>query len=47
MERVREKLGDRKSALVVFDNFKGQITPAVNAALDTCDIHVVLLRHIC
>ena len=43
VERVREELGERKSALVVIDNFKGQVTPAVNAALDECDIHVVLL----
>ena len=43
VERVWEELGDRKSALVVIDNFKGQITPAVNAALDECDIHVFLL----
>ena len=43
VDRVREELGDRKSALVVINNFKGQITPAVNAALDDCDIHVVLL----
>ena len=43
VDRVREELGDRKSAFVVIDNFKGRITPAVNAALDDCDIHVVLL----
>ena len=43
VEIVREELDERKSALVVIDNFKGQVTPAVNAAFDECDIHVVLL----
>ena len=41
--RVREILGDHKSALVVMDNFTGQITDSVNTLLDANDIHVCLL----
>lgn len=40
---TRDLLNDDKSALVIIDNFKGQITPAVNALLDSHNIHVCLL----
>ena len=43
VEQVRYRLGDDKPALVVMDNFKGQITESVTSLLDTHDIHVCLL----
>ena len=43
VEKVRKELRDCKPALVNIDKFEGQITPAVNAAFDKYDIHVVLL----
>ena len=37
---VREKVGDDKAALVIIDNFKGQVTESVTSLLDA---HVCLL----
>ena len=36
-------MGEDKSALVIMDNFKGQITPCVNGILEENSIHVCLL----
>ena len=43
VESILCLLGDRKPALIVIDNFKGQVTPSVNACLEEHDIHVCLL----
>ena len=43
VEKQRDNLGEDKSALVIMDNFKGQITPCVNAILEENSIHVYLL----
>ena len=43
VERQRELLEEDKPALVVIDNFKGQVTSAVNTLLDENNIHVCLL----
>ena len=42
VERRCDQL-EEKPAVVIMDNFKGQITPAVNDILDENDIHVCLL----
>ena len=42
VERRHDQL-EEKPAVVIMDNFKGQITPAVNDLLDENDIHVCLL----
>ena len=42
VEQVRARIGNEK-ALVVMDNFKGQITESINSLLDMHDIHVCLL----
>lgn len=38
----RDDVGD-KSALVIMDNFKGQVTSGVNQLLEAHNIHVCLL----
>lgn len=43
VEQVRASLREDKAALVIMDNFKGQITEDVNSLLDTNNIHVCLL----
>ena len=44
MERIRQDFEDKETpAVVIMDNFKGQITPSVNQLLDANDIHVCLL----
>ena len=43
VDRQRELLEEEKPALVIMDNFKGQITSAVNALLEKNNIHVCLL----
>ena len=43
VENVRDLIKEVKPALVVMDNFKGQITDKVNALLEENDIHVCLL----
>ena len=44
IEAQREALGDsEQSALVIMDNFKGQVTPAINELLEANNIHVCLL----
>ena len=43
VEAVREVVGDDKAALVIIDNFKGQVTEAVTSLLDANNIHVCLL----
>ena len=43
VEKVRELLGNDKPALAIMDNFKGQVTPAVNDLLESNNIHMCLL----
>ena len=43
VERKHDQLEEEKPAVVIMDNFKGLITPAVNDLLDENDIHVCLL----
>ena len=44
VERQRESLDDPdRAALVIMDNFKGQVTAAINELLESNDIHVCLL----
>lgn len=43
VEKIREDVGSDKAALVIMDNFKGQVTPAVNAVLEDNNILVTLL----
>ena len=40
VESKRETLGERKPALVIIDNFKGQMTTQINQLLEENDIHV-------
>ena len=40
--QVRQRIGD-KPALAIIDNFKGQVTPAINQMLEANDVHVCLL----
>ena len=43
IERVREDIGADKTALVVIDNFKGQVTQSVTNVLEDHNIHICLL----
>lgn len=44
VEKVREDLLDKeKAALVVMDNFKGQVTSKVTALLERHNIHTCLM----
>ena len=43
VERQREALDDTAAALVIIDNFRGQITDSVNSLLEANNIHVALL----
>lgn len=43
VESWRDDFGESKSALVIMDNFKGQITSGVNTLLESHNIHVCLL----
>ena len=43
VETTRDWLNDNKAALVIMDNFKGQVTASVNSLLDRHNIHVCLL----
>ncbi len=43
VEKVREDVGSDKAALVIMDNFNGQITASVTSLLDQNNIHVCLL----
>ncbi len=43
VQRLREDFGDDQSALVIMDNFKGQITTTINNLLETNNINVCLL----
>ena len=44
IEAQREVSGDsEQSTLVIMDNFKGQVTPAINELLEANNIHVCLL----
>ena len=43
VENVRETVGSDEAALVIIDNFKGQITSSVNMILEQNNIHVCLL----
>ena len=47
VEKVREDIGDNKCALVITDNFKGQVTDEINSLLDANDIDVCLLQPNC
>ena len=43
VEKVREDVGADKTALVVMDNFKGQVTESVTSLLEDHNIHICLL----
>ena len=43
VETTRDLINSNKPALVIMDNFKGQVTPSVNSLLESHDIHVCLL----
>ena len=43
VERTRENFGADQSALVIMDNFKGQVTPKINRLLEDNNIHACLL----
>ena len=43
IERVRQELDECKPALVIMDNFKGQVTEKVISVLELHDIHTCLL----
>ena len=43
MEAQRTSFGDEKPALIIMDNFKGQITSDINQLLEENDVHVALL----
>lgn len=43
IEKVREDIGAGKTALVVMDNFKGQVTQSVTNLLEDHNIHICLL----
>lgn len=43
VEKAREFLGEDRAALVIMDNFKGQITESIFSLLDSNNIHVCLL----
>lgn len=43
MSCQHDSLGEAKPAVVIMDNFKGQITKPVQALLDENNIHVCLL----
>ena len=43
VEKVREDVGADKTALVVIDNFKGQVTESVTSLLEDHNIHICLL----
>ena len=43
VEATRELINDMKPALVIMDNFRGQVTPTITALLEDHDIHVCLL----
>ena len=43
VETTRDLLNDDKAALVIMDNFKGQVTASVNSLLDRHIIHVCSL----
>ena len=42
--KVREDIGDDKFALVIMDNFKGQVIDGVNSLLDAYNVDVSLLH---
>ena len=44
VDKTRENCEDSSAAtLVIMDNFKGQVTPAISQLLESHDIHVCLL----
>lgn len=43
VQKVRDDMGDNKAALVIMDNFKGQITTSVSSLLEDNNILVTLL----
>ena len=40
---VRQSVGNDMPAVIIMDNFKGQVTSAVNSLLEANSIHVCLL----
>ena len=40
---IQQLLNDRKPALVIMDNYKVQVTPAVTTLLEDHDVHMCLL----
>ena len=43
INKVRESTGSNTPAMIIMDNFKGQVTAAVNSLLEANSIHVCLL----
>ena len=43
VKKVWETVGDNTAALVIMDNFKGQVTKSVSKLLEQINIHVCLL----
>ena len=43
IDRIREDIGTNQTALVVIDNFKGQVTQSVISLLEAHNIHICLL----
>ena len=43
VEKTRESLGEDKPAVIIMDNFKGQVTPIMNELLEQHNIHSCLL----
>ena len=43
VQSMREKVGDDKAALVIIDNFKGQVTESIMSLLESNNVRVCLL----
>ena len=43
VEKTRESLGKDKAAVIIMDDFKGQVTPKMNVLLGQYNIHSCLL----
>ena len=43
IEAQRDALEDTELSALIMDNFKGQLTPAINKLLEANNIHVCLL----
>ena len=45
VQKTRESLGEDKAAVIIMNNFKGQITTTMNEFLEQRNIHSCLLPH--